>query len=167
VKVGQTIYPVANQRVTCEKQVKKSLITFFVALLLSIGLTFFPLITRASISAVLQSNVAESLSINTMLGIFFSLIGLAVFFFVFYFLAKNNKIQAGKSTCIALLLGVTIGPAILYLFNIFLYQSNFAIYVSMAVGSAVSGVFGFFFPALTALLFVELREKKSNNNLSR
>ena len=145
---------------------KKSLIAFIAAFALSIGFTFLPLVTRASLSVVLQSNIAESLSINTLLSIFFSLIGLAVFFAIFYFLANNYKILALKSTIIAVLLGVTLGPAILYLLNIFLYRSYLDLYLSMAAGSAVSSVFQFFLPALTALLFVELREKKSSNNLT-
>jgi hypothetical protein len=146
--------------------VKKSLIAFFAAFLLSIGLTFLSLVTRASLSIAFQNNGAESLSINTLVGMFFNLVGLAAFFAVFYFLANNNKIQAIKSTIIAVLLGVILGPAILYLFNIILYPSYLGIYLSLASSSAVSSVFGFFFPALTALLFVELKEKKPNNNIT-
>ena len=145
---------------------KKSPIAFIVAFALSIGLTLLSLATRATLSVALQSNIAESLSINTLLGVFSSLIGLAIFFIAFYFLANNNKIIAVKSTIIAILLGVTLGPAILYLLNIFLYNAYLGTYLSMAVGSAVSSVFQFFLPALTALLFVELREKKVNNNLA-
>ena len=150
----------------CEKQMKKALITFFVALLLAIGFTLLSLLSRASLFLTLQTSAAASLSITTLLDVFFSLIGIGVFFVVFYFIATRNKVLAGKSTVIALLLGVTVGPAILYLSNIFLYQSQFGLYLSMAAGSVVSSVLGFFFPALAALLFVELRAKKTNSNLS-
>jgi hypothetical protein len=150
---------------TCGKQLKKSLIVFIVAFALSIGFTILSFAARASLSAALQSSIAESLSINTLLDVLLSLMELAVFFVVFYFLANNNKIMAVKSTIIAMLLGVTLGPAILYLVNIFLYSSHLDVYLSMALGSAVSSVFQFFLPALTALLFVELRQEKSNNNL--
>lgn len=145
---------------------KKSLIAFIVAFALSIVFTLLTLVSRASLSVLLQSNIVESLSTNTLLDIFFSLVGLAVFFAVFYFLANNNKIKAIKSTIIAMLLGVMLGPAILYLLNIFLYRFYLDIYLSLAVSSAVSSVFQFFLPALTALLFAELREKKLNNNLA-
>lgn len=144
---------------------KKSLIAFIVAFVLSIGFTILSLATKAALYVALQDNLLDSLPINTLEGMVFSLVGLGVFFVVFYFLANNSKIIANKSTIIAMLLGVTLGPAILYLLNIFLYPSYPSIYLSMAAGSAVSSVFGFFFPALTALLFVELREKKPNNNL--
>ena len=155
--------------VTCGKQVKKSLITFFVALLLSIGFTFFSLLTRASFSAVLQSNVAESLSINTMLGIFFSLIGLGIFFFVFYFLAKSNKILAreinrhshtfrryNRTSNSILIQHISVSIEFCHICK---HGCGFCSLVqSLAVG--------FFFPALTALLFAELREKKSTYNLN-
>jgi hypothetical protein len=143
--------------------VKKSVI-FIIAFILSIVFTFIPSIVRASFSKLLQSSIA-AIPFSTLLSILFSLVGLAVFFSLFYYLAKNMKINAVKPTVIAILLGVMLGPAILSLLNILLYPSSyFGIYISMAVGSAVSAIFGFFFPALTALLFVELREKKSNNN---
>jgi hypothetical protein len=146
--------------------VKKSVIAFIVAFGLSIGFTLLSLAIRASFSIELQSSIAESLSINTLLGIFTSLVGLAGFFVVFYFLANNNKILAVKSTIIAILLGVTLGSAILFLLNIFLYSSYVVIYLNNAAGSAVTSVFQFFLPALTALMFVELKEKKTNSNLT-
>ena len=145
---------------------KKSLLAFIVALVLSVGFTFLSFAVRASLMVLLQSSIAESLSIDTLLGICLSLVGLAAFFVVFYFLANHSKIKAVKSTIIAILLGVTLGPAILYLLNVFLYRSQMVVYLNMAAGSALSGVFQFFLPALTALLFVELREKKSNDNLT-
>jgi len=146
--------------------VKKSVIAFIVAFSLSIGFTLLSLAIRASFSIALQSRLAESLSINTLLGIFSSLVGLAGFFVVFYFLANNNKILAVKSTIMAILLGVTLGSAILFLLNIFLYSSYVVIYLNNAVGYAVTSVFQFFLPALTAIMFVELREKKTNSNLT-
>ena len=145
---------------------KKSVIAFIVAFSLSIGFTLLSLAIRASFSIALQSRLAESLSINTLLGIFSSLVGLAGFFVVFYFLANNNKILAVKSTIMAILLGVTLGSAILFLLNIFLYSSYVVIYLNNAVGYAVTSVFQFFLPALTAIMFVELREKKTNSNLT-
>ncbi len=150
----------------CESKVKKSLIAFLVAFALSIVFTLLPLIARASFSVELQSDILESLSLNTWLGLFFSLLGLSVFFVVFYFLANNNKMLASKSTTIAMLLGVTLGPALLYLLNIFLYRFYLDLYLNLAAGAAVSGVFSFFLPALIALMYAELRERKSSNSLA-
>jgi hypothetical protein len=142
---------------------KKPLIVFFVSFGLSIAFTFLPLITS---TVGLRGSIAESISINTLLGLFFGLVGLSLFFAIFYFLANNNAIVASKTTIIALLLGVTLGAAMLHLLNILLYQSYLGLYLNMAVDSSISGVFQFFFPALTALLFAELRKKKSINNMS-
>ncbi|MGE5574784.1 MAG: hypothetical protein ACM3UL_01490 [Ignavibacteria bacterium] len=142
---------------------KKSLIVFIVAFGLSIALTFLPLVPKTVVS---QSSIAGSISVNTLFSLFFGLVGLALFFAVFYFLANNNKIPVSKSTIIALLLGVTIGSAIVYLLNVFLYQSYVGLYLSMAVNSSVSGVFQFFFPALTALMYAELRETRNQTIIS-
>lgn len=136
---------------------KKPLIVFGVAFGLSILFTLLPLLFRAVTSLSFSSSTdAEFLSINTAISLFFDLAGPAVFFVVFYFLAKNIKIQAVKSAIIAVLLGATLGTAFLYLLNIFLYRSYLGIYLELAASSVVPSVFQFFFPALTALLFVEL-----------
>jgi len=127
-----------------------------IAFALSITLTFLPLVPMTVIS---QDTIAESISTNTLLSLFFSLIGFALFFVIFYFLADNSKIIASKPTIIALLLGVTSGSAILYLLNIFLYTSYLGLYLNKAANSSISGVFQFFFPALTALLFAELKRR--------
>jgi uncharacterized membrane protein len=145
---------------------KKSLIAFVVAFALSIILTFLPLFTRAELSMVFQSSIAESISYGTLISTFFSLVGLAVFFVVFYFLANRSKILAVKSTVVALLLGVILGSAILDLLLIVPYRTYLEVYLNFAVSSSVSGVFQFFLPALTALLLAELREKKANHNLT-
>ena len=144
---------------------KKSLIAFFVAFALSIGFTFLPLVTRALLSGVLQSNFDEAVYINLLISIIFMLVGLSVFFVVFYFLANNNNILAVKSTVAALLLGVTLGTAISILPNIFFYSSYYSLYLNWAAGSAVLSIFQFFFPALTALLYVELKDRKLNSSL--
>jgi hypothetical protein len=86
--------------------VQKPLIVFIIAFALSIGLTVLPLVPR---TVILQSTISQSISINTLINLFFSLIGLAIFFAVFYFLASNNKVIASKSTITALLLAVTLG----------------------------------------------------------
>ena len=145
---------------------KKSLIAFLSAFALSILFTFLPLITRAEFSAVLQSGIAESLSFNTLISTFFSLVGLAFSFAMFYFLGKRSKIFAVKSTILAVLLGAILGSVALFFASALLYRSYLEVYLSLAAGSAVSSIFAFFFPALTALLFAELKENKSNNSLA-
>lgn len=102
---------------------KKSVI-FIIAFILSIVFTFIPSIVRASFSKLLQSSIA-AIPFSTLLSILFSLVGLAVFFSLFYYLAKNMKINAVKPTVIAILLGVMLGPAILSLLNILLYPSSY------------------------------------------
>ena len=151
---------------------KKSLIAFVVAFVLSIGLTSLNFAVRVSL-VLLQSNVAESLSIVTLLDLSFSFVGLAVFFVVFYSLAKKVKITAVKSTIISILLGVILGPVTanfitLYLLAIVAHAETAAapVLLSLAAGSSVTSVFQFFLPALTALLFAELKEKKLNDSLT-
>jgi hypothetical protein len=140
---------------------KKTLGVFIIAFALSVGLTLLQLVPGIMVS---QSNIAESVSINAIFNLFSGLVGIVVFFAIFYLLANNKKIPVTKSTIIALLLGVIVGSAFLLLLNIFLYRPYLGLYLGMATDSSVSGVFRFFFPALTALLFVELRAKKSSNN---
>jgi hypothetical protein len=152
---------------------KKSLIAFVVAFVLSIGVTILTFAVRVSLVFLLQSNVAESLSIVTLLDLSFSLVGLAVFFVVFYSLAKKVKITASKLTIISILLGVILGPITanfitLYSFAVVAHAEVAAapLLLSLAAVSSVSNVFQFFLPALTALLFAELRERKLNDSLT-
>lgn len=84
---------------------------------------------------------------------------LASFFAVFYFLAKIGQIEAGKAIVFALLIGVLLGPLVLY-------QLLPILYLNIA-GSLVTSIFMYFLPALTALLFAQWREKKSNHNLTQ
>ena len=142
---------------------KKSLIVFFVIFGLTIALTFLPLVAT---TVVPQGSIAESISTGSVVSLFLSLLGLSLFFAIFYFLVNNYKIIASKSTIIASLSGVVLGSAIVYLPNIFLYSSYHGLYLSMFTNSSITAVFGFFFPALTALLFAELKEKRSSVNLT-
>jgi hypothetical protein len=144
---------------------KKSLIAFMISFALSIGFTYVSLFARASLLIIFETNFSANVTVDHLIGIFVSLAGFAMFFGVFYFLANNGKVQVMKSTAIAILLGTMLGPAIFYLVNIFLYQTLLGVYISLAASSAVTAVFQFFLPALTALMYVELREKKVINKL--
>jgi len=64
-----------------------------------------------------------------------------------------------------LLLGVLLGSAFPYLLSIVSFHTYLAVYLSIVAGSLLSGIFRYFLPALTGMLFAELREKKSGNNL--
>jgi len=97
-----------------------------------------------------------------LISAFCDLLGLAVFFVVFYFIAKVNKISAAKSTIAAMLLGVILGSASPYLVSMATYRTAQIVYLNFAASSSLFNVFGLFLPALTALLFAELREKKIN-----
>jgi len=143
---------------------KKSLIVFIISFALSIGFTYVSLFARASF-LIFDTNFSANVSVDHLISIFISLAGLAMFFSVFYFLANNSKIRVMKSTVTAMLLGTMLGPAILYLVNIFFYPTLFGVYLSLAASFAVTAVFQFFLPALTALMYVELREKQAINKL--
>ena len=142
---------------------KIALLVFVVAFSLSIALTILPL---AGSTIFPTGPLIETIAITSAIHIFFTLIGLASFFAIFYFLAIHFKIKASKTTIIALFLGVILGPESLMLLDILLYGNTSGIYSVVATVSAVSGVFQFFFPALSAILFAELKEKRSSDNLT-
>jgi CBS domain containing-hemolysin-like protein len=146
--------------------VKKSLIAFVAAFALTVGLMFLSAATRVALSNYALSSIGFQIT-NTLISIFLGLVGLAVFFAVFYFLATRIKITANKSTTVAVLLGVLLGSVTPYLLSIVTYpQAYLALYLSIIASSLLSSVFQYFLPALTALLFAELREKKSNHNFT-
>ena len=143
---------------------KKSVIAFAVAFVLSAGFTFLSLLTQATVLNSAAFDATSGLQVSTLINVFLGLAGLALFFTVFYFLARKSKILAVRSTTLALLLGVLLGSAILYLYSIATYPTYLLLYLSLIAGSLLSSVFQYFLPALTAILFAELKEKKSNNN---
>lgn len=147
---------------------KKPLIAFVVTFALSLGFTYLSVATRAAVLTSVSSNNAASDLIldSTLISTSLSLAGLTVSFVVFYFLANRNKIAAVKSTTLAVLLGAILGPVTLYLGLTANYDTILELYLSQVTSSAISSVFYFFLPALTALLFAELREKKANHNLT-
>jgi hypothetical protein len=79
----------------------------------------------------------------------------------FYFLATKGKIKAEKTTILALIFGLLVGNLFNQLTfdfqdNIFFLNSDIFNYLNYLS----TNLFFLFFPALAALLFVELREKK-------
>ncbi|MCW4025728.1 MAG: hypothetical protein NWF01_11975 [Candidatus Bathyarchaeota archaeon] len=156
---------------------KKYQLTFIVAFALSLGLTLLSMVVRIVTLSVFFSNIetAEFSTISSLINRLLILFGLAVSFSVFYFLSKRAKIIVMKPTTLALFTGVFLGSSILYMCDSVFYFVVFGSHLGSTLvaleyhllqiwGSSVYGLW-YFFPALTALLFVELREKKSNNNL--
>ena len=66
-----------------------------------------------SISTLFDNRIAGNLTLGTYSTLSLNIATLTVFFVVFYFLAKNQKLMVVKSTIIAMLLGVILGSAIL------------------------------------------------------
>jgi len=150
------------------REMKKSVVTLIVAFALSIGFTILNRVSSTSLSTVFGNNVAEILTFGTWITLSLNIATLAVFFAVFYFLAKNQKIMVVKSTIIAMVLGVVLGSAILNTIAIIQYNVYLSIYLDVlnaGASSVVYSIFQFFLPALTGLLFAELREIKSNDKL--
>ncbi len=139
---------------------KKYPIAFVVAFALSVGFAFLYLVTQSAVSNFVSPDSTYMYqAIFTLISIILSLLGFAVFFSVFYFLAKRTKMVAAKSTISAVLLGVLLGSAIPYLISIVTYPTYLVLYLSIAGSSLLSKAFQYFLPALTGLLFVELRER--------
>ena len=132
------------------KQVKESLIAFVVAFGLTVAFSFLALAGRTILT---DSAVTNNVLILVEIGLFFA---------AFYFLANTCKIRVMKSTTLAVLLGVSLGSVTAVLLT-FTYPIGLPLYI--IIGSLVASVSQRFLPALTALLFAELREKKSNHNL--
>jgi hypothetical protein len=146
---------------------KKSLLAFVIAFALAIGFTLPSFIARAYLAnyIFLDQAIGYQAIAATLINTFLDFIGPVLFFVVFYFLASKNKVLAVKSTTLALLLGALLGSAIFFLISMLAYSTYIEIYLNVISGSLLSGVFYYFLPALVALLFVELREKKSNQKL--
>ncbi len=137
----------------------KSLIAFVVAFMLAALFSFLSLASRLTLIASLAPNDFLGLgALNNAIAIALNLACLGVFFGAFYFLATKH-ITASKSTVLAMIIGVIMGSAIMYpLILVSSSSISFGYYLTM-LGGLVTAVFQCFLPALTALLFVELRQK--------
>jgi hypothetical protein len=141
---------------------KKAVTALAVMFLLSIGFTFLGAL-QIIFTSTLSNNPEVYSTVNNLFGVFLGFLEIGTFFSVFYLIAKHSKMVAEKYIITSMLLGVTLGSAFTWLFNIILYPSSaqFTWYLTGAANAAVSSVFCFFLPALTALLYVELKTKKS------
>ena len=140
---------------------QKSLLAFAVAFALSAIFSLLSLMVRLGLLTSISPSTITSISaIAILTNAFFCLAVLASFFAVFYFLAKIDQIKAGKAIVFALLIGVLLGPLVLY-------QLLQMLYLNIAGSLVTTSIFMYFLPALTALLFAQWKEKKSNHNLTQ
>ena len=147
----------------------KPLIIFGVAFALSLGFTLLSLISNAISSIYISSynyNVDYAV-VTSLIGGASGFIGLAVVFVIFYYLGNKQKIQVAKPIVLAVLLGSLLGSSILFWIAIPFNLTQdiiFKTYLSFTIGYLFSSVFYYFLPALTALLFAELKGKRLTQN---
>ncbi len=158
---------------------KKSLIVFVVALALSLVLILLSLLGVIIMSSVSSASIYASPSlvdtINNAFSFLYLLVSVFAAFAMFYYLGRRTKIKVVKSTTLALFFGLLVGVLVGYLILVvsltFIFNADFS-WVANIEGyiSDISGllnpVLELFFPALVALLFVDLRERNSHNDLS-
>jgi len=141
---------------------QKSLIGFAVAFGLSAMFSLLSLMLQIGFLTSISPNNVNSISaIVNLTSAFFYLVVFASFFVVFYFLAKVGQMKVGKVIFFALFIGVLLGRVVIYQ----LLQVLSLLYLNIA-GLLATSIFMYFMPALAGLLFVQLRENKSNNKLT-
>lgn len=139
---------------------KETLAAFAVSFVLSLGLTWLS-DERFGFATLFSVSLSEAIPFFTVTGMLFSLVLLAVFFGVFYFLADKFKMRASRPTILALLLGVVIGSGFYILLSVSPQYYNTYTLI-FAAGSSFGAVFEFFLPSVIALLFVELKHEQAN-----
>jgi hypothetical protein len=114
-------------------------------------------------------------TINNAFSLFYLLVSVFAAFAIFYYLGRKTKIKVVKSITLALFFGLLVGVVVGYLILVvsltLVFNAGFSWVADIEVNiSDVSGllrtVFELFFPALVALLFVQLKERNSHNDLS-
>ena len=152
IRASETFYPQTNVLSFEAKQLKKTLIAFLVAFGLTIACTVLKLIvsTTSALSFFL-------LAFTNLSTITITLLVIGIFFGIFYLLANTTNLVARKSTTLAILLGITIGGFV----SVFLFWTGSPLFPASVYASFITSSFIlYFFPSLTALLLVELRNKK-------
>ena len=157
---------------------KKSLIIFAVAFALPMVLALFSLLGLFIIISTPPSSILSSPSLldteNQAFSLAYFLVSVFAAFALFYFLGKKIKINVVKSITLALFIGLLIGILVGDLITVtslyilsggFSWVASIEVYIS-DISVLLSRAFELFFPALVALLFVELRERNSRKELS-
>jgi len=159
---------------------KKSLIVFAVAFALPMVLAllsllgFFIIITSSTSSSSILTSPSLLDTESQAFSLVYFFVSVFASFALFYFLGKKIKINVVKSITMALFIGLLIGILVGDLITVtsfYIFSGGFSWVASIeAYISDISGLFSrafeLFFPALVALLFVELRERSSHNELS-
>jgi hypothetical protein len=154
-RISETFYPQTNVLPVEVKRVGKALIAFLVAFGLTIACTVLKLIvsTTSALSFLL-------LAFTNLLTIAITLLVMGIFFGVFYLLANIKNLVARKSTTLAIFLGITVGGFV----SVFLFWMGSPLFQASVYASFITSSFIlYFFPSLTALLMVELRNKKQQS----
>ena len=153
---------------------------FAVALALSLVLILFSLlgaiIVMSSVSsASIYASPSLANTINNAFSFLYLLVSVFAAFGMFYYLGRKTKIKVVKSVTLALFFGLLVGVLVGYLILVvsltlianasFSWVANIEGYIS-DVSGLLRSVFELFFPALVALLFVDLKERNSRNDLS-
>ena len=133
---------------------QKHILTFAVAFAVSVIFSLLSLMFRLGLlTSISPSTIISISAIVILTNAFFWLAVLGSFFAVFYFLSQIGQANAGKSTVFALLIGVLLGPLVIY-------QLLQMLYVNNAGWLVTTSIFMYFLPALTALFFVQWRKKQ-------
>ena len=159
---------------------KKSLIIFAVAFALPMVLAllyllgFFIMIASSTSSSSILGYPSFLNAESQAFSLVYFFVNVFAAFALFYFLGKKIKINVVKSITLALFIGLLLGLLVGDLITVtsfYIFSGGFSWIASTeAYISDISGLlsraFELFFPALVALLFVELRERSSHNELS-
>jgi hypothetical protein len=117
--------------------------------------------------ALYSSSGQESFIIAPAYSLIFALVEITVTFSVFFVVGKRTNTKVVKTVVLSLLSGMIVGQLILLL------QTNLSglpleaiytnVYISFLTGFVPGTLFQLFFPALGALLYAELKQKRTNN----
>lgn len=141
---------------------KRSLIVFAVALALPLGLLLLSYFGYM----IQRSYPSSSSSFDQAFSLLYYLVSIFGSFALFYFLGKTTKIQVVKSVILALFFGFLVGNLISSPFLTSFSVSSIVSYFENKILGIIDIVLRLFFPALTGLLFVELRAKEPDNALT-
>lgn len=118
----------------------------------------------------------SSVYANNAFSFLYLLVSVFAAFAMFYYLGRKTKIKVVKTVTLALffglLVGVLVGNLTLVMSLTFIFRYAGFSWVTYVEGYAsdisglLSAVFELFFPALVGLLFVDLKERNSHNDLS-
>jgi hypothetical protein len=147
---------------------KKTLIAFAIAFVLAVGLSYAYKNFTSTLLRYFPSNTSfETVSaFNTIFTLIIFSVGVVLSFVVFYFSALRIEITVSKKTTLSIFLGSLAG-ALLFVLVVSTVLgspvfSGYIILANVASFCSLVGVFLCFFPALIAVLYAEVKEKKTS-----